>query len=253
MALTLAEGLREARNIPAFNGESGYHISNFLRDINLILSLDNKSSVVRDLLAKTTLTTKGPSELPIYSHLKDAIPYIRQGSYAFHCEVVDAYPEIAKSFDMSEICDLRVVSGLLNPEIVNSVVTKNSVFTELFRIIMIRASECGIIRRLLNEKQPKKPQCQNLYTVFPVSISATSSSLMLLAAVKSSNLRNLISLPVRTLEILLFSSPLPIDLLLLVSIETLLKVVMDRLRPCESWENVEFPKECLRVVTLCYD
>lgn len=39
MALSLSEGLKEARNIPIFNGTNEYQISNFLRDVNIVLSL----------------------------------------------------------------------------------------------------------------------------------------------------------------------------------------------------------------------
>lgn len=74
-------------------------------------------------------------ELPVYTHIEEAVPYMKRGGYAFHCEVVDAYPEIAKQFDITEICDLRVVSGLLESENLNYVVTKNSPYTELFRIM----------------------------------------------------------------------------------------------------------------------
>lgn len=39
MSLTLSEGLREARNLPPFNGSSDYALTNYIRDVNTILSL----------------------------------------------------------------------------------------------------------------------------------------------------------------------------------------------------------------------
>lgn len=39
MSLTLSEELREARNLPAFNGSSDYALTNYIRDVNTILSL----------------------------------------------------------------------------------------------------------------------------------------------------------------------------------------------------------------------
>lgn len=69
----------------------------------------------------------------VYGQIEDAIPYLKRGGFAFHCEVVDAYPIIAELFDANEICDLREVSGLMEVEIMNWIVHKNSQYTELFR------------------------------------------------------------------------------------------------------------------------
>lgn len=71
--------------------------------------------------------------MPVYTDLETAIPYIQKGGYAFHCEEVDAYPELAKIFTDSEICDLRAVSGLLGSALMNWIVHKNSQYTEIFR------------------------------------------------------------------------------------------------------------------------
>lgn len=42
MALSLSEGLKEARNIPTFNGTNEYQLTNYLRDVNIIISLMNE-------------------------------------------------------------------------------------------------------------------------------------------------------------------------------------------------------------------
>ncbi|XP_046810985.1 ionotropic receptor 75a [Lucilia cuprina] len=100
-----------------------------------ILFRENKSPRVVRLLNKKVLPPRDPKDLPVFTHIEEAIPYLKRGGYAFHCEVVDAYPEIAKQFEASEICDLRAVSGLLVTELLNSVVHKNSQYTELFRVM----------------------------------------------------------------------------------------------------------------------
>ncbi|KNC27704.1 hypothetical protein FF38_02292 [Lucilia cuprina] len=109
----------------------------FLNVPNIYISAEeNKSPRVVRLLNKKVLPPRDPKDLPVFTHIEEAIPYLKRGGYAFHCEVVDAYPEIAKQFEASEICDLRAVSGLLVTELLNSVVHKNSQYTELFRVII---------------------------------------------------------------------------------------------------------------------
>lgn len=53
MALSLAEGLREARNLPPFNGSSEYALTNYLRDVNIVLSLvsDENKPIIKSILA----------------------------------------------------------------------------------------------------------------------------------------------------------------------------------------------------------
>lgn len=72
--------------------------------------------------------------LPAYTTVKDAVPYIQTGKYAFHCEVMDAYPEIAKVFDPNEICDLRSLPAFFDVQLIAMVVTKRSTYTEMFRV-----------------------------------------------------------------------------------------------------------------------
>ncbi|XP_037828497.1 ionotropic receptor 75a [Lucilia sericata] len=146
-----------------------------------ILFRENKSPRIVRLLNRKVLPPRDSNDLPVFTHIEDAIPYLKRGGYAFHCEVVDAYPEIAKQFEASEICDLRAVSGLLVTELLNSVVNKNSQYTELFRVIMIRARETGLVKRLLLERQPKKPKCQDMYTVYPVNFAGIADAFILLA------------------------------------------------------------------------
>ncbi|XP_058986199.1 uncharacterized protein LOC101888976 isoform X4 [Musca domestica] len=148
----------------------------------------NKTPRIRKLLEKKVLPHRGPKDLPVYTHLEDALPYVKKGGHAFHCEVVDAYPEIAKQFDVSEICDLRVVFGLLESELLNFVIHKNSPFTEIFRIVMRRAVETGLDKRILKQRQPEKPPCSNLYTVYPVDLTGTFSAFIFLAGAIVSSL-----------------------------------------------------------------
>ncbi|XP_051858386.1 ionotropic receptor 75a [Drosophila albomicans] len=141
-----------------------------------VLFRESSSPVVTRLIKRKLSSSRGPSEMGVYGHIEDAIPYLKSGGFAFHCEVVDAYPIIAELFDANEICDLREVSGLMEVEIMNWIVHKNSQYTELFRTAMCNAREAGLIERILRQRQMKKPTCQSLYTVYPVSISGVTSA-----------------------------------------------------------------------------
>lgn len=54
--------------------------------------------------------TRPPTSLPVYTDIVNAIPFLKNGTFALHSETASAYPEIARIFDANDICDLRVVS-----------------------------------------------------------------------------------------------------------------------------------------------
>ncbi|TDG47322.1 hypothetical protein AWZ03_006315 [Drosophila navojoa] len=145
-----------------------------------VLFKESSNPIVTRLISKKLSASRGPDEMGVYGHIEDAIPYLKRGGFAFHCEVVDAYPIIAELFDANEICDLREVSGLMEVEIMNWIVHKNSQYTELFKTAMCKAREVGLVERLLRQRQMKKPECQSLYTVYPVTISGVSSAFLTL-------------------------------------------------------------------------
>ncbi|XP_064553915.1 ionotropic receptor 75a [Drosophila montana] len=145
-----------------------------------VLFRESANPVVTRLISKKLSSSRGANEMGVYGHIEEAIPYLKSGGFAFHCEVVDAYPIIAELFDANEICDLREVSGLMEVEIMNWIVHKNSQYTELFKIAMCNAREVGLVERILRQRQMKKPECQSLYTVYPVTISGVSSAFLTL-------------------------------------------------------------------------
>ncbi|XP_015021425.2 ionotropic receptor 75a isoform X2 [Drosophila mojavensis] len=145
-----------------------------------VLFKESSNPIVTRLISKKLSASRGPNEMGVYGQIEDAIPYLKRGGFAFHCEVVDAYPIIAELFDANEICDLREVSGLMEVEIMNWIVHKNSQYTELFRTAMCKAREVGLVERLLRQRQMKKPECQSLYTVYPVTITGVSSAFLTL-------------------------------------------------------------------------
>ncbi|EDV98966.1 GH13307 [Drosophila grimshawi] len=141
-----------------------------------ILFKESTNPLVTQLISKKLSAARGPNEMGVYGHIEDAIPYLKRGGFAFHCEVVDAYPIIAELFDANEICDLRQVSGLMEVQIINWILHKNSQYSELFKTAMCKAREAGLVERILRERQIRKPECQSLYTVYPVSMSGVTSA-----------------------------------------------------------------------------
>lgn len=47
--------------------------------------------------------------LAVYSDIVTAVPFLKRGGYAFHCEMTEAFQEIAYEFDANDICELRTV------------------------------------------------------------------------------------------------------------------------------------------------
>ncbi|KAH8329361.1 hypothetical protein KR074_008518 [Drosophila pseudoananassae] len=145
-----------------------------------VLFRESKNTSITRLIQKKLSASRSSSELPIFAHIEEAVPFLKAGGFAFHCEVVDAYPVIAEFFDANEICDLREVSGLMEVEIMNWILHKNSQYSEIFRTAMCNAQEKGFVERILRRRQMKKPACQSLYTVYPVSLSGVSSAFIIL-------------------------------------------------------------------------
>ncbi|KAH8287786.1 hypothetical protein KR018_000064 [Drosophila ironensis] len=145
-----------------------------------VLFRESTNKSVTRLIQKKLSASRESNELPIFSHIEEAVPFLKAGGVAFHCEVVDAYPVIAEFFDATEICDLREVSGLMEVEIMNWISVKNSQYTEIFRTAMYNAQEKGFVERILRRRQMKKPACQSLYTVYPVSLSGVLSAFIIL-------------------------------------------------------------------------
>nr|UZH23438.1 ionotropic receptor 75a-1 [Anastrepha ludens] len=122
-----------------------------------VLFRESKSATVKRLIRQKLLPSrKELDDLPVYTHIQKAISLIKKGSYAFHCELADAFPEIAKNFDANELCTLRVVKGLMDIELMNGIVPKNSQYTEIFRFTLIWFRETGLIGRVLYKRLPKK-------------------------------------------------------------------------------------------------
>ncbi|XP_070069435.1 ionotropic receptor 75a [Drosophila takahashii] len=145
-----------------------------------VLFRESQNRSITRLIEKKLSSSRGSNELAIFSHIEEAVPYLKAGGFAFHCEVVDAYPVIAEFFDANEICDLREVSGLMEVEIMNWILHKNSQYTEIFRTAMCNAQEKGFVERILRRRQIKKPACQSLYTVYPVSLSGVLPAFVIL-------------------------------------------------------------------------
>ncbi|KAL1513568.1 hypothetical protein ABEB36_002965 [Hypothenemus hampei] len=84
--------------------------------------------------------------------------YVKRGHYAFHVELVTAYPFMEKNFDASMICDLKTIP-LFQPMYMYANYQKWSPFKDVMDVCLQRLGENGVIARELLFWQPRKPEC----------------------------------------------------------------------------------------------
>ncbi|XP_055708952.1 ionotropic receptor 75a [Phlebotomus papatasi] len=146
-----------------------------------IMFREKKKPIIEKMYIKKVLGQKrGPKDLPTYALINYAIPFIKSGDWAFHCELTEAYTEIAKHFDASEICDLRIVTGLMVREYVEAILPKLSQYREMMKIGFMRLQEVGLVKRALTIYRKEKPECTSGITVFAVGFQAVSSAFYVL-------------------------------------------------------------------------
>ncbi|XP_052864124.1 uncharacterized protein LOC128270748 [Anopheles cruzii] len=123
-----------------------------------------------------------PQELPLYTNVDQAIPFLRRGGHALHCELSEVYPALAKQFTANEICEVRTVGGLYNSDIrlLALILPKHSMYSEMFRTTLMRAQETGIVKRINRIHKMPKPICQGSATVYSVELSEVSLAFIIL-------------------------------------------------------------------------
>uniref|UniRef100_A0A182VLJ6 Ionotropic receptor 75a N-terminal domain-containing protein n=1 Tax=Anopheles merus TaxID=30066 RepID=A0A182VLJ6_ANOME len=96
---------------------------------------------------RKALPPRSPNDLPLFTDVEHAVPYLRRGGHVLHCELTEVYPAIANQFTANEICELRTVEGLYRYDIrvMAFVLPKHSMYSELFKITL------GFIFRLTPE------------------------------------------------------------------------------------------------------
>lgn len=60
---------------------------------------------------RKALPPRSPNDLPLFTDVEHAVPYLRRGGHVLHCELTEVYPAIANQFTANEICELRTVNG----------------------------------------------------------------------------------------------------------------------------------------------
>lgn len=92
------------------------------------------NKMVADLYEKRVLAKRKPHEPPVFVSTKEAIPYIYKGGVVFQSETNLIYPEIYRAFTANEICDLRILNGFVESDILWFLQPKFSMYTEMFKI-----------------------------------------------------------------------------------------------------------------------
>ncbi|XP_058449247.1 ionotropic receptor 75a [Malaya genurostris] len=154
------------------------------RDIGYhkILFRETKEPLVKELYQKKLQPSReGLDTIPVYTDVATAVPYLKKGGYAFHCELIEAFEAIANQFDANEICELRTATGPFSYiQKLGFVVPKRSMYTEMFKITMMRAQEIGLVKRNLKIYKIEKPICQAGSRVHPVELPGVSSAFVIL-------------------------------------------------------------------------
>uniref|UniRef100_A0A2Y9D2G3 Ionotropic receptor 75a N-terminal domain-containing protein n=1 Tax=Anopheles gambiae TaxID=7165 RepID=A0A2Y9D2G3_ANOGA len=119
----------------------------------------------------------------IYADVRTAVQLMKLGGYAFHCELTEAFRAIASHFDAHEICELRTMKGLYTElPLMSFVVPQGSMYAEQFKITLTRATEIGLIKRLLKTYSSDQPTCLGGPLVHPVVLAGVTAPFTILAA-----------------------------------------------------------------------
>lgn len=144
---------------------------------------ENNSSIALNMLSKKLKPSRSGKDIPpMFTDVITAVPYIRRGKFAFHVEVSNAYPYIAKQFNAKEICELRALPGFINESGTEMmmILPKRSQYTKMFRIGLMKFQEVGLIKKANTDYASKKPICQAGITVKAVALASVNTSFYLL-------------------------------------------------------------------------
>lgn len=102
---------------------------------NRALFTIDRTPIMKEMFEKKIISGRASKELPPFTTIREALPYIRSGKYAFHSEINLMYPFIAKNFTPAEICELRVVNGALGESTMMMMLSsKQNQYSEMFKI-----------------------------------------------------------------------------------------------------------------------
>ncbi|XP_065088198.1 ionotropic receptor 75a [Ochlerotatus camptorhynchus] len=137
-----------------------------------VLFTETKDPSIREMYRKKVQPSReGKQTIPVFTDVLTAVPYLKHGGYAFHCEMTEAFQDIANQFDAYEICELRTgVSLFSDLKLLGMILPKRSMYTELFKTTLMRAQEVGLIKRTLKIHRPEKPICQVGSRIHPVEL-----------------------------------------------------------------------------------
>ncbi|XP_058120226.1 ionotropic receptor 75a [Anopheles coustani] len=136
---------------------------------------------------RKAIPPRSPDDLPLFTDVDHAVPFLRRGGHVLHCELTEVYPAIANQFTANEICELRTVEGLYKYDIrvMAFVLPKHSMYGEMFKITLMRAQETGVVKRIYRIHKIAKPICQGSATVYSVELSEVLLAFIILGGCKS--------------------------------------------------------------------
>ncbi|XP_063920789.1 ionotropic receptor 75a-like [Zophobas morio] len=109
----------------------------------------------------------GAQNLNIYE-AEEGIAKVGRGGFAYHTQLDTGYPIIARTFDQDAICDVTEIPMIPQVE-AGMMVQKKSQYKELFQITLRQMKQVGLIQRISQIWEAKKPQCLSSARVIAVA------------------------------------------------------------------------------------
>jgi ionotropic glutamate receptor len=106
---------------------------------------------------KNKVFPPGAKRMNIYLP-EEGMAEVRRGGFAYHTQLDTGYPIIARTFDQDAICDLAEIPMI--PQVLAGImVQKKSQYKELFHITLRKTRQSGLVHRISQIWESKKPQC----------------------------------------------------------------------------------------------
>ncbi|XP_044270076.1 ionotropic receptor 75a-like [Tribolium madens] len=110
---------------------------------------------------------------------EEGIAKVKQGGFAYHTQLDTGYPIIARTFNQEQICDITEIPMI--PQVgAGIMLQKISQYKEVFHITLRKAKEVGLVHRISQIWESKKPECLSSIRVVAVGSDQTFIAFLML-------------------------------------------------------------------------
>lgn len=130
-------------------------------------------------------TTVKPQHQPwqtvtVFKDCYQGLEHTKNGMLAFVGETPLVQGAIKNEFKPTQICDLRKQSIMNEP--MYMILPKNSQYTEMFKVAMLKASEAGLLDRTKQSFSADMPACMAGVTVYSVPLSKVRGAIFVIGS-----------------------------------------------------------------------